>query len=146
METMLLREEGILPTPEVLENVTGEYFPVFKKLTDVITSSDYNFILEWNFYKDGKAWLCKVVFKKKTVFWISVWDDYFKVVFYFTEKHFSGIENLDIDRKVKEDFFRAKAFGKLIPLIFEVRKDEQIDDILKVSVFKSGQNSPRGKD
>ncbi|PKP08994.1 MAG: hypothetical protein CVU09_13085 [Bacteroidetes bacterium HGW-Bacteroidetes-4] len=38
--------------------------------------------VQWRYYNDGKAWLCKVSYKKKTVFWLSVWEAYFKVAFY----------------------------------------------------------------
>ena len=34
--------------------------------------------LEWRYDNDGNAWLGKVVRKKKTVCWVSVWDRFFK--------------------------------------------------------------------
>lgn len=49
---------------------------------------------------DGKAWLCKVVFKKKTGFWLSVWDGFFKAGFYFVERHCPGIHELEIDDSI----------------------------------------------
>ena len=52
--------------------------------------------MEWRYYNDGKAWLCKVVNKKKTVFWLSIWEHYFKTSFYFTEKHLESIDALNI--------------------------------------------------
>ena len=136
METLLLRDEKILPAPEVLEETLGGNFTVFSKLMDALAHPDIKLVPEWNFYKDGKAWLCKVVHKKKTIFWLSVWDNCFKVAFYFTEKNFDGIENLDIDNALKQDFFRAKPIGKLIPLLIRVNREEQLNDILKIIHFK----------
>jgi len=136
METLLLRDEKILPTPEILEKTLGRNFSVFSKLMDAVTHPDVNLVPEWNYYKDGKAWLCKVVHKKKTIFWLSVWDNCFKVAFYFTEKNFDGVENLDIDQEIKDDFFNAKPIGKLIPMILQVKCEKQLDNILKISIFK----------
>ena len=79
---------------------------------------------EWNYYKDGNAWLCKVCLKKKTVFWLSVWDKYFRTGFYFSEKYRSGVMELDIGDDLKENFSQAKPIGKLIPLAISVNGKE----------------------
>ena len=140
METILLREPELLPTKEVLENALGESFTTLTELIDIVTNPQYGLILEWNYYKDGKAWLCKVTFKKKTVFWLSVWDKYFKVGFYFTEKNCLGVLELDIDEKIKEDFGQSKNIGKLIPLGISVTGKEQIEDVLKIIDYKKRLN------
>ena len=136
MEAILLREPDILPTREVLEDVLGESFSALNELIEIITEPKFGLVTEWNYYKDGKAWLCKVVHKKKTVFWLSVWDKFFKVGFYFTEKNCLGVLELDIDEKIKEDFGQSKNIGKLIPLGISVTKKEQIEDVLKIIDYK----------
>jgi hypothetical protein len=94
---------------------------------------------EWNYYKDGKAWLCKVLYKKKTVFWLSIWEKYFKLAFYFTEKTGKEINELDIDVSIKEDFKQAKPIGRLLPLVIEMRKKEQLKDVLKIIEYKKNK-------
>ncbi len=136
METQLLREQGVLPEKEVLESALTGSYPVFEELMDIITGTEYGLVPEWNYYKDGKAWLCKVCYKKKTVFWLSVWDGYFKTGFYFTEKNGMGITGLDIEESLKEGFSRSKPIGKLIPLTVNVNKKEQIKDILGIIEYK----------
>lgn len=136
METLLLRDQEILPTDRVLEKVLADSYQVFKELMEVITDTNYGLIPQWNYYKDGKAWFCKVSYKKKTVFWLSVWDKFFKTAFYFTEKTRSGIEKLEIDESIKEDFNLSKPIGKLIPLVIYTRKKDQINDILRIIVYK----------
>ena len=139
MELPLLKDPQQLPTDEVLESVLVETYPVYKELISAITKPEYGLEPQWNYYKDGNAWLCKVVFKKKTVFWLSVWDKFFKVAFYFTEKNGPGITSLPIDNSLKESFKIAKPIGKLIPLVFEMRKKEQIVDLLEVIMYKKSQ-------
>lgn len=136
METQLLREQGVLPEKEVLESALTGSYPVFEELMDIITGTEYGLVPEWNYYKDGKAWLCKVCYKKKTVFWLSVWDGYFKTGFYFTEKNGMGITGLDIEESLKEGFSRSKPIGKLIPLTVNVNKKEQIKNILGIIEYK----------
>ena len=136
METQLLREQHISPTKEVLKNALGDSYLVYEALIEIITDSKYRLVTVWNYYKDGKAWLCKVSYKKKTVFWLSIWDKFFKIGFYFTEKNNLGVTELEIEEKIKEDFSSSKSIGKLIPLVININKEEQINDVLKIIEYK----------
>jgi hypothetical protein len=97
-----------------------------------------NLVTEWRYYNDGKSWLCKITFKKKTIIWLSVWENFFRVSFYFTEKNSVGIPALEINKEIKDNFEQAKknTIGKLIPLLIEVNSENQIADILKIAEYK----------
>jgi len=136
MEKPLLRDPQIIPTAEVLDSILGCSYPVFDELMKAIADSKYGLVVNWNYYRDGNVWLCKVVYKKKTIFWLSVWDGYFKTGFYFTEKNCSGIFELDIDEAIKIDFNNAKHIGKLIPLAINIEKSEQLKDLLVIVDYK----------
>lgn len=136
METPLLKDQQIFPTDEVLKNVLYDSYPVFEELMEIITNAEYGLVPVWNYYKDGKAWLCKVCYKKKTVFWLSVWDGFFKTGFYFTEKNSSGIAGLYIDENLKESFISSKPIGKFMPLALDMRKKEQLKDLLMIIEYK----------
>lgn len=137
MNTQLLREQDLFPSEEILKQSLGGIYPVYESLMETVTSAGYGLTAEWNYYKDGKSWLCKVTQKKKTVFWLSVWESWFQTSFFFTEKHLEGIASLDIDETIKEDFCRQKPVGRLIPMIFRVSRKEQLGDLLKVINFKT---------
>jgi hypothetical protein len=138
MEGPLLKDEHVYPTAEILQKVLGKSFEAFRELTDTILKPPYELDLVWNYYKDGKAWLCKVVFKKKTIFWLSVWDGFFKTGFYFTEKNGAGIKELEIDPKLLDEFIAAKPIGKLIPLSICMKNTGQLDDLFKLAKYKKG--------
>jgi hypothetical protein len=134
--TLGLRDENLFPVKEIIENALLERFPVYEELIAVITAKPYELVSEWNFYNDGKAWLCKVMHKKKTVFWLSVWDRYFKMTFYFTQKNVHGIASLDIPDHLKNDFNHRHPIGKLIPLTITINQKEQLKDALIVIRYK----------
>ena len=133
---MLLKDEKRFPDEEAIADALGESFPAYKELMETISGSEYMLETVWNYYKDGKAWLCKVTYKKKTVFWLSVWDGFFKTGFYFTEKNGTGIASLEIDNDIKESFFAGKPVGKLLPLLFVVVSREQLHDLQEVIKYK----------
>ena len=136
MEVQLLREQEIFPSSEVLQDVLGKVYDVWVEMENLVTQGELALTFDWNYYRDGKSWCCKVCHKKKTVFWLSVWEGFFKTAFYFTEKHLKGISDLDISEQIKEDFCRMKPIGKLLPMVISIDKQEQLVDLLKIVKFK----------
>lgn len=136
MKVQLLREQEIFPSREVLQDVLGKVYDVWAELESRVTQGELALTLDWNYYRDGKSWFCKVCHKKKTVFWLSVWEGFFKTAFYFTEKHLEGIAELDISEQIKKDFCRMKPIGKLLPMVINIDSQEQLTDLLKVVKFK----------
>jgi len=133
----LLKDPEIAPSEEnVRKVIDSSLFDVYKEIYKTITNPELELNPEWNYYRDGKAWLCKVVYKKKTVFWLSVWDKYLKAGFYFVERHRAGVMDLPIDEKIKHDFEEIKLVGKLIPLIMDIDSKNQLKDLVEVIKYK----------
>ncbi len=136
METQLLREAGIYPSMEVLREKLGKNYPLFEELINTVTDGKHHLELKWNYYNDGKAWLCKVCKKTKTIFWLSIWDKCYKTSFFFTTKTVLGIADLKVSTKIKKELKDNKPIGKLVPLIIRVDKKKQIKDVLIVMEYK----------
>ena len=136
MEVQLLREQEIYPSEEVLKSALGQIYDLLAELEKQVTQGEFSLTFDWNYYNDGKSWLCKVCHKKKTVFWLSVWEGFFQTGFFFLERHLEGIAELDISEQIKEDFCKMKPIGKLLPLIVKINKQEQLVDLLKIVKFK----------
>jgi len=126
MPVQLLAEEAIYPSDEVLAIVLGEVYPAYQALCESLSAAQIG--MEWRYYNDGKAWLCKCTHKKKTVFWLSVWEGYFQTGFFFTEKTREGVpEHL-------QSF--EKPVGKLIPLVMKISDKNQLDDLMQIAEYK----------
>ena len=135
METQLLREQEIFPSREVLKNTLGKVYGVLEELETRLTQDEFALTFDWHYYKDSKAWLCKVAHKKKTIFWLSVWEGFFKTSFFFLERHLEGIAALGID---ENSFVMEKEWGKMTPLIFNINDKKQFPDLLKIIRYKKG--------
>ena len=134
--TMLLRDAAVEPTDRVLEDTMGkEVFGVYRELLKIITD-EFAIEPEWRYYNDGKVWLFKAVYKKKTIFWLSVWDGYFKTGFFFTEKTRDGVFDLPIAEEIKEHFKTAETTGKLISLPLDIDRKEQLGDFREIVRYK----------
>lgn len=131
----LLKNPELYPDEKYLGEIlqTGlfnTYLEFIRKLTDL------GLAWEWRYYNDGKAWLCKVTFKKKTVAWVSLWADFIKAGFYFTEKNREGILSLDISQSFKDSFSSAKPIGKLLPLTLELATQESLKTFEIIAKYK----------
>jgi len=133
MEIQLLKEQEIFPSKEVLQNTLGDVYSILEALETRLAQDDFALTFDWKYYKDSKAWLCKVAHKKKTVFWLSVWEGYFKTSFFFLERHLESIAALEIDGN---SYVIEKEWGKMIPLIFNIHNRKQFPDLLKIIQYK----------
>ncbi len=133
---MALRDAEIFPSDKVLKDTLGDVYDVLISFLATITDEAYLLSFEWRYFNDGKAWLCKVQHKKKTILWLSVWEGFFKVSFFFTEKHLEAIAALDISEAIKTELASAKPVGRLIPMIFNINNASQLEELLTVVRFK----------
>ena len=135
-ETLLLRDKEVIPDDQTLEMALGTVYPVFHHLMAIIESEANGLTCHWNYYNDGKAWLMKAIWKKKTVFWLSVWEGYFKVGFYFTEKTITGIHKLPVSQSIRDSIPEARPVGRLFPVSINVKETDQTDDLVQLLNYK----------
>ena len=135
-DTKLLQDPERVPTPEILKAEFGKLYPLYTELVDTLESDDVGLGMEWRYYKDGKAWLCKITRKKKTVVWMSAWQDYLNLGFYFTEKTGAGIPELEIAQELKKNYATADPIGKMKPLTVNLRESSQLQDLSKLLQYK----------
>ena len=142
----LLRNPEIKPTGDVIAKALGEANNVYMKFIDELAS--YDIQLEWRYYTDGKAWLAKGLYQwfgvrggknEITVFWLSIWDSFFKVTIYVPEKYRRNVFSLPLDDKTKLMIADSKQMGnrlKFFPLVFDLCSDEMFETIFFLADFK----------
>jgi hypothetical protein len=129
-----LGDETIYPDEEGLKVVLGNSYPAY---CDLIKLFDDNKLThEWRYYHDGKAWLCKVQKKKKTIVWMSAWKGFMQATIYVPEKFTEGIYRLNISETRKVEIRQTRKVGKSTPCIFEVRNSAVLEDFNQVMQFK----------
>ena len=131
----LLRNPDQVPDDLLLKKVLSEELNQTYQIL-LILFSELGLLPEWRYYRDGKSWLCKITYKKKTVTWLSVWENSIKTSFYFTGKSRAGIMKLDIDDNIKTAFSRVKTIGKLIPLVLDIQNKEMLETFRIIAGYK----------
>lgn len=138
MEGPLLRDVAEYPSDEVLARYLGKAKAAWDVFAARLAVEHPDASLEWRFYRDGKAWLGKVVRKKKTVCWISIWDRAFRTTFYFTARSDRELDGLPIAKELRSAYRAQSASGKLKPFSIEVRSKKALADVFTLFAYKSG--------
>lgn len=129
-----LSDEAITPDDGVLKGVLGNSYPAYCELIKLF--DDHGMTHVWRYYHDGKAWLCKVQKKKKTIVWMSAWKGFMKATIYVPEKFADGIDRLNISEARKAEIRQTKKVGKSTPCVFEIRDSGVLEDFVRVMLFK----------
>ena len=141
----LLRNPNMQPTDDVIAKALGESNDTYIKFINEIASHDIH--LDWCYYNAGKAWLAKGLFKwtgvrggqkETTVFWLSIWDGFFKVTIYFPEKARADVLNLLLDNEVKLIIEATQQMGKLkyFPIVFDLCSDEMFEAVFLLADYR----------
>lgn len=137
MQRPLLNDADEYPDDGALARHLGKAKPIWDELIAKLAEHLPDASLEWRYYNDGKAWLCKLTHKKRTVCWISIWEKYFKTSFYFTQKHDEAIDSLAISPQLKAAYRAQQSTGKLKPVVVPVPTRKALDDVFTLLEFKS---------
>lgn len=136
MEVQALKDPLVKPTDKVMASALGRSYEAFSAFMQVISGDEYALVPGWRYYNDGKAWLCKVMYGSKTILWLSVWQGFFKVSFFFTERTGQTIGSLAIDNAIKLHFKQGRPIGKLFPLAMNIRYKKQLKDVFTIIRYK----------
>ena len=129
-----LTDPNIFPDIAHIQNALGNSYQAYDELMRIYNKN--SLINEWKYYKDGKAWLCKIQKTTKTIAWMSIWNGFIMVTIYFTEKNVDGVYNLGINEETKESIRNSKRIGKMIPCTFEIDSSELLKDVEEVMIYK----------
>jgi hypothetical protein len=134
VETIQLRDESIFPDETLLAEILGGSYPAYQALINLFDANQLTH--GWRYYKDGKAWLCKVQKKDKTIVWMSAWKGCAHATIYFPDKIMDSIYALDISEERKQIIRNIKNTGKSKACTFEINTADVLDDFNILMQFK----------
>jgi hypothetical protein len=137
MEPKVLTDKSVFPNDDQVFAIIGENRLHWQKLMHAIHDKYPDAEEVWKYYNDGKSWLFRILRKKKTLFWIGVLKDTFRITFYFGEKAEALIEKSDLPDTLKTEFKNGKQFGKIRGITIEVSQEGDIDNALRLAEIRA---------
>jgi hypothetical protein len=135
INTIELNDDKVYPDDAILEKILGDSFVAYKSLLRLFDQNNLHY--EWRYYRDGKAWLCKVQRKSKTLVWMSAWKGYMKATIYIPEKHVGSMLDLPLSPETKNSILATRNVGKSKPCMFEVRDETVFKDLESIMHYKA---------
>lgn len=133
MEQVVLTDKNIYPTEEVIFSHIKKSKTNWNSIFNHIHKEHPELNEEWRYYNDGKSWLLKVTLKTKTIFWLAVVEDAFRITFYFSEKVVQSFSNHTISKTLDKKIKESKKVGKSTALTF-VMNDKQNIELVKETI------------
>ena len=144
----LLRDPNTEPTAEIIAAGLGAAYGAYAKFVKDLGDRYGITLMEWRFYNDGKAWLSKGEYKwttargankVKPIFWLSIWEGFFKVSFFFSTSVQDELQGLPISEETKAIIKNAQPMGKtarFIPLVMDIDSERQLSDVYAIAEFR----------
>lgn len=131
----LLTNKDEYPTNAILQNYFSETeFELYEQLLNGLHKSGLQ--EEWNYYRDGKSWLGKIVFNKKNLGWISYLETGLQVGVYFGERLWPQVLALDLDVRIQSRLPQIEKSGKLYGIIIPITDSAYVETALSLVQFK----------
>ena len=143
----LLRDADTKPSAEIIAEGLGAANNTYLKFIDELREYDLS-LMDWRYYNDGKAWLSKGEYrwttargtnKERTIFWLSIWEGFFKISFFFLAGVRDELLTLAISQETKRLIRNAEPMGKtmrFLPIIFDVSDDKKLNDLFVLVQFR----------
>lgn len=135
-DKLVLGDKNIYPTEELIFSKIGDKNIIWSKIMSYANENYKDVSGEWRYYNDGKQWLFKLTHKKKTIFWLGLLEDTFRISFYFGDKAEPLINASNLPEKIKNDFSSAKRFGALRPVSTIISSVSDSENICKLIDIK----------
>ena len=123
-----LDDPDTYPDAEVLAGHLGSRSSLWDAFTRTVGTGHAGMSMQWKYYRDGHRWLCRVLAKKKTMCWISVWPGYFKVTFYFGARHEADVAKAKIAPELKRAY-RDSRGATFRPITVEVTTKASLENV-----------------
>lgn len=131
MAPIILKDPDVQPTEELINSIIGDNSVYWQQIIKYL-NDHYGDITEvWKFYNDGKCWLYRTLRKKKTIYWIGILNDTFRITFYLSDKAEVLIEESNLSDKIKEEFWTTKG-SKFRAVMVEMRTAADLENVLKL--------------
>lgn len=141
----LLREAEIEPTAEIIAQGLGKANNAYIEFMEEVKLHDIE--VDWRYYKDGKSWLGKGLYKwttsrgtpkEVTAFWLSIWDGFFRIGLIIAEKYRGDVMCLPLSDDTKKMIENSKQMGKMkvFSIGFDLCSNDLLNDIYTLIDFK----------
>ncbi len=132
----VFRDKDDRPTDEMVKHWLGPKYNYFQQIRGLTREACGETTEEWKFYGGKHGWNLKTFYKKRNLYFIGIYDGYFRIAFVFGDRAVQAITGSDISRGLREELANARKYAEGRGLGIRVDDDRHLEDIRKLLGFK----------
>ncbi|HWR11118.1 MAG TPA: GNAT family N-acetyltransferase [Rectinemataceae bacterium] len=148
MEKSALFSAAAHPLEGSLMEALGETaFGAYETLFERLRENHPGMVENWSYYRDTKCWLLKVSSKGKTLFWLGVYDGYFRTTFYLKPDAGDAVNAAPLPEAAKTQYAESKG-KKYHGISLSIGATDDVDSFfallpIKLAEMPSGSGTPK---
>lgn len=135
-ENLLLNDKQIVPDDKLIFSIIKDKKDLWQRIMKFMHDYYKDSAGEWNYYNDGKRWLFKMIYKKKTVFWLDILEDTFRISVWFPNRAEPAIDNSELPLSIKDEFKNAKKYGSTRAVSIVVKEEADVENVIKLIAIR----------
>src|SRR3989339_714231 len=124
------------PTEQDLSEKLGSSYKLWEEIKNSLNDEYGKLVEERKYYGQKYGWSLKLFYKKRNLFFFTVYEKHFRMGFTFGDKAVSAITESDLPDKIIEELKSAKKYVEGRGLRIEVKKRSDVKNIIKLVGFK----------
>jgi hypothetical protein len=133
----MFSDKEVKPTESLIFSIIKEKEDLWHALMNHLQENYPGSSGDWHYYNDGKQWLFKEVQKKKTLFWLSLFEETFRITFYFGDKAQPLIDNSELPDPIKNEFRNGKKYGSIRAVTVIINDESDILNVQRLLAIKN---------
>ncbi len=132
----LFMDELVMPNEDSIKDALGNNYKYWKEIKTTLNAKYEGLKEEWKYYGKKTGWTLKLFYKKRNLFFFSVYEDYFILAFVFSDKAVDAITKSNLPSKYINEILATKKYAGGRGLRIEVRYKVEVKIIIKLTEIK----------
>jgi len=124
------------PTERRIKETIGASSSILREIRRYTLSSVGETKEEWKYYGVKNGWVLKTFYKKRNLFFIGMYDGYFRISFVFGERAVKTAMESEISKTLKKELSEARKYAEGQGLSLQVEDSHHFEDIKKLIDIK----------
>lgn len=129
-------DKTIMPDNQMLASKLGASYKLWEKIKSPLTSNYGELNEDWKFYGQKIGWTLKLLYKKRNLFFLTPYENYFQIAFVFGDKAVAIIEKSDLPENIIDEIKNARKYAEGRGLRIAVKKQSDVKIVLKLTEIK----------
>ena len=128
--------KNIKPDNQMLADALGSSYKLWDKIK-ISLSTNYGRLNEdWKFYGQKIGWTLKLLYKKRNLFFLTPYENYFQIAFVFGGKAVVVVEQSDLPLNIIDELKNARKYAEGRGLRIAIKKQNDVKLVLRLTEIK----------